>query len=214
ENELTGASVKVGMELFYREGPQIIDTLKERGHKVFLDLKLHDIPNTVHQAMKNLAKLEVDIVNVHAFGGSEMIAGAREGLLAGSSQGVSPYLIAVTILTSFDEKSFQEDLKLEEGISNYALHLAEMSKTSGADGVVCSVQEAEPVKNLCGNDFLTVTPGIRLASDDPGDQKRVASPGFARRNGSDILVVGRPITQAKNPKLAYEQFIREWTTNE
>jgi len=212
-HELTKASVKVGMELFYREGPDIIYKLKENGHNIFLDLKLCDIPNTVHQAMKNLASLEVNIVNVHATGGHEMIAQAKEGLLAGSKEN-TPHLIAVTVLTSFDEDAFQRDLKIKDRLSDYALHLAKVAKDAGADGVVCSVQEAGRIKEVCGKKFLTVTPGIRLANDDLGDQKRVATPRFARARGSDMIVVGRPITKAENPSLAYEQFIKEWTRGE
>lgn len=214
KNELAGVSVKVGMELFYREGPSIVSRLKEKGHKVFLDLKLHDIPNTVYHAMKNLASLDLDLVNVHAFGGGEMISRAKEGLLAGSSRGNVPSLIAVTVLTSFDETSFRRDLQIAEDLPLYALHLADMAKEQGADGVVCSVQEAAPIKKLCGQDFLTITPGIRLATDDLADQRRVASPRFARENSSDILVVGRPITRANNPKLAYEEFVKEWKIDE
>lgn len=213
-NELTDVPVKVGMELFYREGPAIIYQLKERGHDIFLDLKLHDIPNTVGQAMKNLASLDLDLVNVHALGGGEMIARAKEGLLAGSSAGKVPALIAVTVLTSFDEASLQLDLQVYEELAAYALHLADLSKRQGADGVVCSVQEAGRIKGLCGQDFLTITPGIRLASDELDDQRRIATPEFARKNGSDIIVVGRPITRASQPKLAYEKIVKEWTKDE
>lgn len=209
--ELTGVPVKVGMELFYREGPQIINELKDKGHEVFLDLKLYDIPNTVGQAMKNLATLGVDIVNVHATGGGEMIAAAKEGLLQGKPKGDATKLIAVTVLTSFEQREITEQLKVEQSIESYATHLATLAKNNGADGVVCSVHEAKQIKDACGDSFLTVTPGIRLANSPTDDQERIATPTFAKSNGSDILVVGRSITQANNPRLAYDQVIEEWT---
>lgn len=210
-NELQGVPVKIGMELFYREGPAIIEHFKNEGHRIFLDLKLHDIPNTVNRAMTNLASLQIDIVNVHATGGAEMITAAKEGLLSGAVEDKQPYLIAVTVLTSFAEEVLQKQLKIDHPLQNYATHLAKMSKDSGADGVVCSVHEANHIKNTCGESFLTITPGIRLKNSAANDQQRIATPKFAKQNGSSIIVVGRTITQAKNPRLAYDQVIEEWT---
>ena len=209
QNKLQGAPVKVGMELFYREGPHVIKRLKEDNHPVFLDLKLYDIPNTVHNAMKNLAKLEVDIVNVHALGGSEMMKRAKDGLLSGNSSGQTK-LIAVTILTSFDHNTLNNELLLPGTVTEQAVHLAKLSKASGADGVVCSVHEASSIKQSCGDDFLTVTPGIRLQESNHDDQKRVATPEFARKNRADILVIGRSITNATDPYHAYKQALKEW----
>jgi orotidine-5'-phosphate decarboxylase len=209
ENEFTGVPVKVGMELFYREGPHIIEKLKENNHPVFLDLKLHDIPTTVMRAMANLARLEVDIVNVHAFGGSEMIKRAKEGLmLPNVNQDIK--LLAVTILTSLDEQTMNEELLLQGSLSGNAVHLASMANCSGADGVVCSVHEARSIKEECGPDFLTMTPGIRLVNSVQDDQKRIASPQLARENGSDMLVIGRSITKADHPQQSYAQAVKEW----
>lgn len=208
-----GVPVKVGMELFYREGPDIIYELKRNEHPIFLDLKLHDIPNTVMGAMKNLAQLHVDIVNVHATGGSEMIKWAKEGLLQGTQDHALPQLIAVTVLTSFEEQTLHKELKVHGQLDEYAIHLAQLSQASGADGVVCSVHEAKQIKKVCGPSFVTVTPGIRLQEADQGDQKRIATPKYARQHGSDILVIGRSITQADNPRLAYEQCLKEWTND-
>ncbi|HLS20114.1 MAG TPA: orotidine-5'-phosphate decarboxylase [Bacillota bacterium] len=213
-NDLQGVPLKIGMELFYREGPAIIEYFKSAGHRIFLDLKLHDIPNTVNRAMKNLAALDIDIVNVHATGGAEMIKAAKDGLLSGAKANKQPYLIAVTVLTSFAEKTLQKQLKVTDSIQNYATHLAKISKESGANGVVCSVHEARHIKDVCGEDFLTITPGIRLKNSAANDQQRIATPQFAKQNGSSIIVVGRTITQASNPRLAYERVIEEWTMNE
>lgn len=210
QNELNGVPVKVGMELFYREGHHIIYKLKENGHPIFLDLKLHDIPNTVKNAMKNLAKLKVDIVNVHAIGGSKMICEAKNGLVAGSHSGHEPKLIAVTILTSFEDQALQSDLLINQNVNDYTLHLATLAQQSGADGVVCSAHEANNIKQACGEQFLTVTPGIRLYGDPSDDQRRIATPTFARKNGANIIVVGRPITKAQHPKEAYNKIIKEW----
>lgn len=207
ENNLAGVPVKVGMELFYREGIHVIEALKENNHDIFLDLKLFDIPTTVGRAMANLSKLEVDMVNVHALGGSEMIKRAKEGL---SSGGHDAKLIAVTILTSFDEATVNEELRLPNNIENNVVHLSKLSAESGADGVVCSVHEVAAIKEACGSAFQTVTPGIRLASSAQDDQKRVATPAFAREIGSDYIVVGRSITKADNPYQAYEACLKEW----
>lgn len=210
QNNLQGVPVKVGMELFYREGPDIIKRLKENNHKIFLDLKLHDIPTTVYRAMKNLAKLKVDIVNVHALGGLEMMQRAKEGLLSEAQSDQVTQLIAITILTSHDQHVVNEELLLQRTINDHVVHLAALTKKSGADGVVCSVHEATDIKAACGSDFLTVTPGIRLQHSNQDDQKRIATPAFAREHDADILVVGRSITQADNPYKAYKQVIEEW----
>ncbi len=210
EHKLHGAPVKVGMELFYKEGLMVVEKLKENNHPIFLDLKLHDIPTTVMRAMKNLAMLDVDILNVHAFGGSEMISRAKEGLLAGKSSGKDTALIAVTILTSMEQGMMNSELRINGELEAQVMHLAEVSKNSGADGVVCSVHEANQVKAVCGSDFLTVTPGIRLEQSDNDDQKRVATPKYAKANGADILVIGRSITLAEDPLKAYEQALKEW----
>jgi|SRR5690625_843238 len=213
-NELHGVPIKIGMELFYREGPEIVEYFKNNNHPIFLDLKLYDIPNTVKRAMHNLAKLNIDIVNVHALGGQDMIAAAKEGLLTGSSSKDTPKLIAVTILTSFAEPTLQKQLKIKEPLEDYATHLAKLSQQSGADGVVCSVHESKAIKDVCGNEFLTITPGIRLSDSDADDQHRIATPQYAKEKGSNIIVIGRTVTQAKNPRLAYEQVMKEWSTNE
>lgn len=211
-NQLAGVPVKVGMELFYREGPRVIEKLKENGHPVFLDLKLHDIPTTVRRAMKNIASLGVDMVNVHALGGSKMIEQAKEGLLSGS-QSHETKLIAVTILTSMDQETINDELHLSGGVEENAVHLAGVSKQSGADGVVCSVHEAKQIKANCGTSFLTVTPGIRLRDSNSDDQRRIATPTFARENGADILVIGRSVTTVAYPYRAYEQAIKELGIN-
>jgi orotidine-5'-phosphate decarboxylase len=209
ENEFAGVPVKVGMELFYREGPHVIEKLKENNHPVFLDLKLHDIPTTVMRAMVNLASMEVDIVNVHAFGGREMIKRAKEGLMHPSTSH-EVKLLAVTILTSMDEKTMNKELLLPGSLRTNAVHLASMASDSGADGVVCSVHEARSIKEACGPGFLTMTPGIRLDKTEQHDQKRVATPQFARENGSDMLVIGRSITKADYPHQSYVQAVKEW----
>ncbi|MUK89506.1 orotidine-5'-phosphate decarboxylase [Ornithinibacillus sp. L9] len=210
-NGLQGVPVKVGMELFYREGPAVIERLKENNHEIFLDLKLHDIPTTVMRAMRNIATLGVDMVNVHALGGSEMIQGAKEGLLSGShSSSRQTKLIAVTMLTSMDQAVMNMELLIPGDLQANTVHFAQFAAENGADGVVCSVHEAKQIKSVCGPSFLTVTPGIRLMDTENNDQKRVATPQFARENGSDILVVGRSVTQATNPKQAYLQVLQEW----
>src|SRR5699024_7527346 len=196
EHNLYGVPVKVGMELFYREGKQVIQWLKENKHPIFLDLKLHDIPTTVEKAMYNLANLGVDIVNVHASGGSEMIKAAKRGLEA-ATNGPVPKLIAVTVLTSMDEETLNEELQVKETIDQAVKRLAVMSKESGADGVVCAAHEVPLIKESCGEKFLTVTPGIRLSDANKDDQKRVATPSLAKQNGADYLVIGRSITKAK-----------------
>lgn len=208
-HQLDRVPVKIGMELFYQEGPTIIEKLKANEHPIFLDLKLHDIPNTVHNAMKNLAKLEVDIVNVHALGGSEMMTKAKEGLISANSNH-NTKLIAVTLLTSHDDETITNELKLRDDLSTSAIHLAKLAKQNGIDGVVCSAHEATAIKEACGNSFLTVTPGIRLSHSGNDDQKRIATPKFAAKNKCDILVIGRSITQADDPHDAYEQAVKEW----
>jgi len=208
-NQLEGVPVKVGMELFYREGIHVIEKLKENNHPIFLDLKLHDIPTTVMRAMRNLASLEVDIVNVHALGGSEMIQKAKEGLQSSSSRHETK-LLAVTILTSMDEKAMQEDMGLRNSIDDNVIRLAKLTEKSGADGVVCSVHEANKIYQHCSENFLTVTPGIRLSETADNDQKRIATPAVARAQGASSIVVGRSITAASNPLVAYKQAIKEW----
>lgn len=208
ENALSNVPVKVGMELFYREGIQVIEKLKERNHPIFLDLKLHDIPTTVMRAMRNLSSLELDMVNVHALGGSEMIKRAKEGLSTGA--GIDTKLIAVTILTSMNETILGNDLRLPGNTEENVLHLAKMSEASGADGVVCSVHEVEKIKTVCSNDFLTVTPGIRFANSSVDDQVRVASPALAKSVGTDCIVIGRSITKAERPQDAYKLALEEF----
>ncbi|MDY0405943.1 orotidine-5'-phosphate decarboxylase [Virgibacillus sp. 179-BFC.A HS] len=207
ENGLEGVPVKVGMELFYREGPQVIQRLKQNGHPIFLDLKLHDIPTTVKKAMRNLAVLGVDMVTVHALGGSEMIKQAKQGLLEGGKTNAT--LIAVTVLTSTDTNVMHSELQIPGSVADEAIHLAKMAQNSGADGVVCAASEAAMIKNACTNDFLTVTPGIRLEHSHADDQKRVATPSEAIRNGADFLVIGRSVTLSENPKQAYEKVMEE-----
>ncbi|MBP1968168.1 orotidine-5'-phosphate decarboxylase [Virgibacillus natechei] len=209
-NNLQGIPVKVGMELFYREGAHVIEKLKENNHPIFLDLKLHDIPTTIMKAMKNIAKLEVDMVNVHASGGSEMIKRAKEGLDIGSHANYQTKLIAVTILTSMDNETMHNELLLPGKLEENAWHFARIAKQSGADGVVCSVHEAMKMKKEFGRSFLTVTPGIRLEESSTDDQKRIATPGFARGNGADVLVIGRSVTNAAEPNRAYNQVVKEW----
>ncbi|ASN05828.1 orotidine-5'-phosphate decarboxylase [Virgibacillus necropolis] len=208
--EFHGVPVKVGMELFYREGPHVIEKLKEANHAIFLDLKLHDIPTTVMKAMKNIAQLEVDMVNVHALGGSEMIQRAKDGLVSGSTADHVTKLIAVTVLTSMDDEALNSELRIPGSLNDNVLHLADLSKQNGADGVVCSVHEAKAIKHICGASFLTVTPGIRLGDSDVNDQKRVATPKIAKESGADILVLGRTITKATDPRKAYNKVSEEW----
>ena len=200
--------VKIGMELFYAEGPQIVRAIKLRGHKIFLDLKLHDIPNTVKKAMAVLRDLDVDICNLHASGATPMMKAAQEGLTR--PDGTRPLLIAVTQLTSTDQETMEKDLWIEKPIDQVVMHYAENAKNAGLDGVVCSPLEAKKVHDLCGPDFLTVTPGVRFADGDVGDQKRVMTPAQAKEIGSDYIVVGRPITAAEDPVVAYERCVREF----
>lgn len=200
--------VKIGMELFYSEGPQIVREIKRRGHKIFLDLKLHDIPNTVRKSMAVLSSLDVDICNLHAAGTIRMMEAALEGLTR--PDGSRPLLIAVTQLTSTDQESMERDLLIHEPIDQVVMHYAENAKKAGLDGVVCSPLEAGKVHALCGSDFLTVTPGVRFADGDIGDQKRVMTPEEAKRIGSDYIVVGRPITAAPDPVAAYRRCVSEF----
>ncbi|MBQ3849584.1 MAG: orotidine-5'-phosphate decarboxylase [Clostridia bacterium] len=200
--------VKIGMELYYAEGPSIVREIKRRGHKIFLDLKLHDIPNTVKKAMAVLSRLDVDICNLHAAGTKAMMEAALEGLTR--PDGTRPLLIAVTQLTSTNQESMERDILIEKPIDEVVMHYAKTAKEAGLDGVVCSPLEAEKVHGTCGNSFLTVTPGIRFADGDKGDQKRVMTPEDAKRIGSDYIVVGRPITAADDPIAAYERCVREF----
>ncbi|MEE3458520.1 MAG: orotidine-5'-phosphate decarboxylase [Candidatus Faecousia sp.] len=200
--------VKIGMELFYAAGPDIVRQIKARGHKIFLDLKLHDIPNTVRRAMAVLSNLDVDLVNLHAAGTAEMMKAALEGLTR--PDGTRPLLIAVTQLTSTNQEALEQELLIEKPIDEVVMSYAENAKKAGLDGVVCSPLEAEKVHARCGESFLTVTPGVRFADGDRGDQKRVLTPEQAKEIGSDYIVVGRPITQAQDPVAAYERCCREF----
>ncbi len=200
--------LKIGMELFYAEGPQIVRDIKARGHKVFLDLKLHDIPNTVTKAMRVLSGLDVDMTNVHAAGARAMMDGAIKGLTR--PDGSRPLLIAVTQLTSTDADALRDELLIDKPMNQVVMSYAKNAKNAGLDGVVCSPLEAETVHANCGKGFLTVTPGVRFADGDIGDQKRVMTPSQAKLVGSDYIVVGRPITAAPNPVEAYERCIREF----
>lgn len=200
--------VKIGMELYYVEGPGIVRAIKERGHKIFLDLKLHDIPNTVKKAMKVLSNLDVDICNLHAAGTTAMMQAALEGLTR--DDGSRPLLIAVTQLTSTDQESMERDLLIHEPIDQVVMHYAKTAKNAGLDGIVCSPLEAGKVHDFCGKDFLTVTPGVRFADGETGDQKRVMTPAQAKQIGSDYIVVGRPITAAADPVAAYERCVAEF----
>ncbi len=200
--------VKIGMELFYAEGPSIVRAVKERGHRVFLDLKLHDIPNTVKKAMAVLSSLDADIVNLHAAGTTAMMTAALEGLTR--SDGSRPLLIAVTQLTSTDQQSMERDLWIREPIDEVVMHYALTARNAGLDGVVCSPLEAGKVHEVCGAGFLTVTPGVRFSDGAKGDQKRVTTPAEAKAIGSDYIVVGRPITASADPAAAYERCVREF----
>lgn len=200
--------LKVGMELFYAEGPAIVKEIKERGHKIFLDLKLHDIPNTVKKAMSVLSNLDVDITNLHAAGTKAMMEAALEGLTR--PDGTRPLLIAVTQLTSTSEERMKEDLLIDRPLDEVVMHYAKNAQVSGLDGVVCSPLEAGKVKDVCGETFLTITPGVRFADGEVGDQVRVTPPAKARELGSDYIVVGRPITQAADPVAAYRRCISEF----
>ncbi|MBQ9946079.1 MAG: orotidine-5'-phosphate decarboxylase [Clostridia bacterium] len=200
--------VKIGMELFYGAGPEIVKEIKARGHKIFLDLKLHDIPNTVKSAMAVLSGLDVDMTNLHASGTVRMMEAALEGLTR--PDGTRPILIAVTQLTSTDQEAMENDLLIKEPIDKVVMHYAENAKKAGLDGVVCSPLEAEKVHTVCGKDFVTVTPGVRFADGDIGDQKRVMTPAQAKLIGSDYIVVGRPITAAEDPVAAYRRCVNEF----
>ena len=200
--------VKIGMELYYAEGPAIVKEIKARGHKIFLDLKLHDIPNTVKKSMAVLSNLGVDICNLHAGGTIRMMEAALEGLTR--PDGSRPLLIAVTQLTSTDQERMENDLLIKAPIDEVVMHYAENAKKAGLDGVVCSPLEAGKVHDRCGNEFITVTPGVRFADGDIGDQKRVMTPEQAKLIGSDYIVVGRPITAAEDPVAAYERCVREF----
>ena len=200
--------VKIGMELYYAEGPSIVKEIKARGHKIFLDLKLHDIPNTVKKSMAVLSRLDVDMTNLHAAGTKSMMEAAIEGLTR--PDGSRPMLIAVTQLTSTDQQRMEDDLLIKEPIDKVVMHYASCAKDAGLDGVVCSPLEAEKVHATCGKNFVTVTPGVRFADGDIGDQKRVMTPEQAKLIGSDYIVVGRPITAAADPVAAYERCVAEF----
>lgn len=200
--------VKIGMELFYGAGPQIVKEIKKRGHKIFLDLKLHDIPNTVKKSMAVLSNLDVDMCNLHAAGTKAMMEAAIEGLTR--PDGTRPILIAVTQLTSTDQESLERDLLIKEPIDKVVMHYASTAKDAGLDGVVCSPLEAKKVHEACGAGFLTVTPGVRFADNSVGDQKRVMTPAQAKCEGSDYIVVGRPITAADDPVAAYERCLADF----
>ena len=200
--------VKIGMELYYAEGPSIVKALKARGHKVFLDLKLHDIPNTVKKSMSVLRDLGADIVNLHAAGTISMMEAALEGLTR--PDGTRPLLIAVTQLTSTDQESMENDLMIHAPIDEVVMHYAACAAESGLDGIVCSPLEAGKVHDRCGKKFLTITPGVRFADGDVGDQKRVMTPAAAKEIGSDYIVVGRPITAAADPVAAYQRCVAEF----
>ncbi len=200
--------VKIGMELYYAEGPQIVKEIKARGHKIFLDLKLHDIPNTVKKSMAVLSRLDVDMTNLHAAGTITMMQAALEGLTR--EDGTRPLLIAVTQLTSTDQERMENDLLIKEPIDKVVMHYASNAEKAGLDGVVCSPLEAGKVHETCGKKFLTVTPGVRFADGDIGDQKRVMTPAEAKKIGSDYIVVGRPITAAEDPVAAYKRCVSEF----
>jgi orotidine-5'-phosphate decarboxylase len=207
--------VKVGMELYYQEGPAIISYLKEQGHQIFLDLKLHDIPNTVKQAMKGLARLGVDLINVHAAGGVKMMEAALEGLEAGTEAGKErPLCIAVTQLTSTNEQMLHDELLIERSLEETVLHYASLAQKSGLDGVVCSAKEVPLIRERLGEAFLTVTPGIRFSADEKNDQVRVVTPYEAKQLGASAIVIGRSITKAADPYEAYKQLQREWNGGE
>ena len=200
--------LKIGMELFYSEGPEIVREIKKRGHKIFLDLKLHDIPNTVEKAMKSLAKLDVDMTNVHASGTIKMMEAGLRGLT--KEDGTRPLLIAVTQLTSTSQEVMEQDLLIKENIEDVVMHYAENSKKAGLDGVVCSPLEVQAVKRKCGKDFLTITPGIRFSTDSKDDQSRITTPAKAKELGSDYIVVGRSITKAESPQEAYRKCVEDF----
>lgn len=212
ENEERKPFLKIGMELYYAEGNAIVKEIKRRGHKIFLDLKLHDIPNTVKKAMRVLSALDVDMVNVHASGTVEMMKAAKEGLTR--ADGSRPLLIAVTQLTSTSEKTMQDELLINATIGDTIVKYALNTKAAGLDGVVCSPLEAAMVKEACGNDFMAITPGIRFADSAADDQVRITSPAKARQIGSDYIVVGRPITAADDPVAAYRRCVAEFVFGE
>ena len=200
--------LKIGMELFYSEGPEIVREIKKRGHNIFLDLKLHDIPNTVEKAMKSLANLDVDMTNVHAAGTIKMMEAGLRGLT--KEDGTRPLLIAVTQLTSTSQEAMEQDLLIKENIEDVVMHYAENSKKAGLDGVVCSPLEVQAVKRKCGKEFLTITPGIRFSTDSKDDQSRITTPAKAKELGSDYIVVGRSITNAENPLEAYRKCVEDF----
>jgi len=200
--------VKIGMELFYAEGPDMVRELKDRGHRIFLDLKLHDIPNTVKSAMAVLSRLGVDLVNLHAAGASQMMRAALEGLTR--PDGTRPLLIAVTQLTSTDEAALKNELLIGRPMEETVLRYAKNAADAGLDGVVCSPLEAKKVKEFCGENFLTVTPGIRFAEGGADDQKRIMTPALAGKSGCDFIVVGRPITRAEDPAAAYRRCVSDF----
>ncbi|MBE7065503.1 MAG: orotidine-5'-phosphate decarboxylase [Ruminococcaceae bacterium] len=200
--------VKIGMELFYGAGPEIVKEIKKRGHKIFLDLKLHDIPNTVMKSMAVLSSLDVDMTNLHAAGTIPMMEAALKGLTR--EDGTRPLLIAVTQLTSTSQEQMTQDLLINEPIDKVVMHYADNARKAGLDGIVCSPLEAAKVKECCGQNFITVTPGVRFADGDVGDQKRIMTPAQAKLNGSDYIVVGRPVTKAENPVEAYRRCVREF----
>lgn len=204
--------LKIGMELYYSEGPQIVKELKKRGHKIFLDLKLHDIPNTVKKSLSVLSNLDVDLCNIHASGTTPMMKAALEGFTKDNGQ--RGLLIAVTQLTSTSEETMKEDLLIEKSLDETVMHYAYKTKEAGLDGVVCSPLEARKVKEVCGENFLTITPGIRFAGGDKGDQVRVTTPKKAKELGSDYIVVGRSITGAENPVEAYRKCVNEFLGGE
>jgi len=200
--------VKIGMELFYAAGPEIVKEIKRRGHKIFLDLKLHDIPNTVKKAMASLSALDVDICNLHASGGTEMMKAALEGLTR--ADGTRPLLIAVTILTSINQEKLENEIEIKKPLNEIVMDYARNAKEAGLDGVVCSPLESADVHKVCGDEFLTVTPGIRFADDSKGDQQRVTTPAKAKEMGSNFIVVGRSITGAEDPVAAYRRCVEEF----
>ena len=200
--------LKIGMELFYSEGPEIVREIKKRGHKIFLDLKLHDIPNTVEKAMRSIANLDVDMTNVHASGTIKMMEAGLRGLT--KEDGTRPLLIAVTQLTSTSQEVMEQDLLIKENIEDVVMHYAENSKKAGLDGVVCSPLEVQAVKRKCGKEFLTITPGIRFSTDSKDDQSRITTPAKAKELGSDYIVVGRSITKAENPQEAYRKCVEDF----
>lgn len=204
--------VKIGMELFYAEGPEIVREIKNRGHKIFLDLKLHDIPNTVEKAMKSLSRLSIDMVNVHAAGTVEMMEAAKRGLKGDSEEG--PLLIAVTQLTSTSQERMNEELLIDGKLEDVVIKYARNAKKAGLDGVVCSPLESGMIHDACGDDFVTVTPGVRFADSAKDDQVRITTPEGAKKLGSDYIVVGRPITKAEDPVEAYERCLAEFAGEE